>query len=357
MAIDRNILGVHCGWAGDGIDAAVIKVAGRGRRKQFKQLFARHVPFSTDLRVGIDEALAGNASPPRLAQLDAAVSAAFVEAAETAIRGADTRSEPIAAVGCSQQPIAADPGRVVIGDPAALGAGLGLPVIAGAVESAKYDAAFCSLRDMRLSRVLLHLGGIIELTVIPAASYPGDLMRSAVGPGMLVLDALARKHFKMECDADGAIAARGSVSPPLLNELESHPFFMLPLPRPACAASWLGPYLQRLVMQADSHRCGPEELVATFTELIARQIAVAVAQLTERPHETILVGGGAKNIHLVQRIRALLSPSSTYPAERYGFSVRGWGAACMAGMAADRLDAANTRLKCRPDSSAGLWLP
>jgi len=91
-------------------------------------------------------------------------------------------------------------------------------------------------------------------------------------------------------------------------------------------------------MMARKRRCGPTDLLATVTELTAQAVARAIAGLTERPHEVILSGGGGRNIHLAGRIRALLSPSSTYTFERYGPSLRGRQGVCMAVLAAARLD-------------------
>ena len=66
--------------------------------------------------------------------------------------------------------------------------------------------------------------------------------------------------------------------------------------------------------------------------------------LTERPHEIILSGGGAKNIFLASRIRSLLSPSSTINCEKFGYGVRGKNAVCMAVLAAARVD--NVAIYC-----------
>jgi anhydro-N-acetylmuramic acid kinase len=75
-----------------------------------------------------------------------------------------------------------------------------------------------------------------------------------------------------------------------------------------------------------------------MTELTAKLVAQAIAGFTEKPHEVVLTGGGAMNIHLAGRIRKLLSPSSTYTVEKYGFGIRAKQAACYAVLAAARMD-------------------
>ena len=124
----------------------------------------------------------------------------------------------------------------------------------------------------------------------------------------------------------------------MLNELLANPYFSRAHPKLTDRQQWGSVYVSRLKMIAERHRAREEDLVATATEFIARTIAMAVGTLTERPHEVILSGGGAKNIFLAARIRAMLSPSSTVNCEKFGFGVRGKSTVCMAVLAAARVD-------------------
>lgn len=138
---------------------------------------------------------------------------------------------------------------------------------------------------------------------------------------------------------DGSIASHATVSGALLNELLSGQYPQREKPKSAWAIQWGGEdYLWRVMNMGSKHGCGGADLLATVTEMTARLVAQAVGKLPERPHEVILSGGGALNIHLAGRIRKLLSPSSTYAVERYGLSLRAYRAACYAVLAAARLD-------------------
>ena len=111
-------------------------------------------------------------------------------------------------------------------------------------------------------------------------------------------------------------------------------------PIPLASPALWGPlFVDRLELVARHHRCSkPADLLATAAEFIARAIASAVAGLTERPHEVVLSGPGATNIHLASRIRTLLSPCSTYASDRYGIASQARTAVNCAVLAAARVD-------------------
>ena len=184
----------------------------------------------------------------------------------------------------------------------------------------------------------------------------------AGGPGTILIDALVRELYERDFDEDGALAARGEVNEPLLNELTGAEYFQREPPKRSCTKEWSAPAIQRVEMMAGKHRCRARDLIATVTELTARTVAGNALKMTERPHEVVLAGGGAKNIHLAGRIRKLLSPCSTYAAERYGLDTRSHGAVCAAVLAAARLD--GVRAHCHAATGAGepvvlggVWCP
>lgn len=360
MAKERLFIGLHCGWAGDGVDAALAVVTGRGERMKVRQLATLHEPFAPNLRRKLLAAACEGAPPERLAELDGQITSAFAASAEKLIAQSKTRHDGIVAVGFSQQPLAAGgSGAVALGCPAAVARAMRLPVAAGAATAGGGAGAALAwpnwlvFHDARLSRVVVRLGGLAEVTFVPAAAQPGDVIAFDAGPCGLILDALAESLLKQPADFDGSAAAAGKVSPSLLNELLAAPYFQFPPPKYSAASEWGSAYVQRLAMAADRHSCGGADVLATATELVARVIAAAVGRLTERPHEVILCGGGSRNIHLAGRIRALLSPSSTYAAERYGFDALALAAAGWAILAACRVDERRTGPMGAP---GGLWL-
>jgi anhydro-N-acetylmuramic acid kinase len=359
MANERIFVGLYSGWATDGVDAAMIAVSGRGQKMKVRQLHQSHLAYPQDLRRRImDLSAEDSIGLSKWVALNQEVSTVFAEAAEAVIKLLGRPSHEIHAVGASGQIVCRLPrdsndkngvcAIVELGLGSRIAARTGLPV---AWQFAQNDAAAGGLggpvqawadwilfHDKRLSRACVDLGGITSLTLVGGDSLPMDVVAMDVGPGTLLIDALTEEHYGRPFDADGAFASRGKPHPTLLNELLANPYFQHPPPKVTERGPWGGDYFSRFKLIAERHRCREEDLVATATEFIARSIANAVGTLTERPHEVILSGGGAKNIFLATRIRALLSPSSTINCEKFGYGVRGKGAVCMAVLAAARVD-------------------
>ena len=381
MASDRRTFaGLYCGAGADGVDAALVTVRGSGDRMQAAQKHFLHRPMPTGLAKRLRSTVSGWAAPAEgLAKLDRQVASTLAKACEALLRDAAVPSKHVEAAGLIG-PMAAyvpptpsdGPGSLVeLGSPASVARETGLAVAAGFAAS---DLAaggvggpvtawpdWLMFRDDRLSRVVVQLGAIASITFIGSAAASCEVVAYEVGPGTVLLDALARRLFDLPFDEDGALAARGKVHEPLLDELFAGSYFRCDPPKRTGACAWSGAALERLEMMAGKHRCGAKDLMTTVTELTARAVAVGVLGMTERPHEVALFGGGARNIHLAGRIRTLLSPCSTYAADHYGMDMQAHGAICAAVLAAARLD--GTRAHCHaatgaagPATLGGLWV-
>jgi len=354
---ERTFVGLYCGPSADGIDAAVVGVRGKGDRMRVEQRHVVHRALPADLRKQI-RATAGGWSAPvaDLARLDRKVGGVLADSCLVLLRGASVPRRHVEAVGVigpaaayvRPTPSAGIGSVVELGAPATVARAAGRPVVAGFAES---DLAaggvggpvtawpdWLLFRDERLSRVVVQLGALASMTFVGSAAAACEVVAYDVGPGTVLIDAFTRELYDKEFDEDGALAARGEVHDLLLNELSGGEYFQREPPKRSCGKEWSSPAVQRVEMMAGKHRCRARDLIATLTELTARTVAGNVLKMTERPHEVILVGGGAKNIHLAGRIRTLLSPCSTYAAERYGLDLRAHGAVCAAVLAAARLD-------------------
>lgn len=380
------LLGLACGEALDGLEAVLLDVRGRDEATTAEVRLARHDGLDEQTarcaRMLFSEAAHTHRASQwakLFCQADRGLVDAAVRCGRALLEQAGCPTDRLAGAGWTGLTLHIEPARadargavLSAGAPAAVAEGLGTPVVgdftAGDLARGGVGSplnAWCDwlrLRDERLSRVVVSLGGIARVTFLPADSEACDVLGFDVGPGTLVLDALARKHHHTACDTDGAIAATGRLVEPLLNELQAHPFFQQPAPRRARPGEWLEDYLWRLQELADRHGCDPPDLMATLTELTARTVASAVGSFTERPHEVILAGGGALNIQLAGRIRSLLSPSSTYAMDRYGLGVREHAAASAALQAAARLELSAAHCHratgaIRPGTLGAVYLP
>ena len=170
------------------------------------------------------------------------------------------------------------------------------------------------------TRVLLNLGGIANITVLPAndSSVNDTLVNNSpvigydTGPANLLLDAWTALHTDKDYDAGGAWAQSGQVVEPLLNQLIEHPFFARTYPkstgREDFNLAWLQSELQKFD-QASAHiRYSSADVQATLTELTAMSASMQINMFIDAQENSsvYVCGGGALNDYLMTRLQAHL---------------------------------------------------
>jgi anhydro-N-acetylmuramic acid kinase len=170
-------------------------------------------------------------------------------------------------------------------------------------------------RDARVGRIVQNIGGIANLTAIPAGAPAEDVIAFDTGPGNMVIDAVTRQLFGRPYDRDGRIAARGNVLERVVEELLRHDFFHAKPPKTAGREEFGREFVRLLLKQCGRSR--QENIVATATALTLRSIADAVRRFVvtrssfaagKAFREMILSGGGAKNATLVTMLSEALAP-------------------------------------------------
>jgi anhydro-N-acetylmuramic acid kinase len=376
MAVERLMIGLSVGRRAANVRAALVAASGRGEKMKFRVLNAGGAPVGAALR-GRLRACESSCAAAETAAADLELGALLAEAATRLMKKANLAPDLVAAVGVRgamlEGPLQADASRaaVEVGSPSLVARKTGVAVVGdffrGDVAAGglgrPLDAwpLWLLLRHKRLARVVVNLGAMAEVTFLGGGASATDVVAFDAGPGTILLDAVAESVLGRPMDADGASAAQGRSSGALLNELFAAEYFRRRPPKTTSPAEWGETYQYRLAATARKHRCEGVNLLATVTELTARGVAGAIAGLTERPHEVILAGGGARNIHLAARIRALLSPCSTVSMEKFGVGIEAVAPVCVAILAAARLE--ETPANCplatggRPAILGGVYLP
>jgi anhydro-N-acetylmuramic acid kinase len=172
-------------------------------------------------------------------------------------------------------------------------------------------------RDAKIGRIALNLGGIGNLSAIPAAASLNKIVAFDTGPGNMVIDALAEQLFGLPCDRDGLIAASGRVIEPALERFLNNGFFREPPPKSAGREQFGREFAREFL-----HACRPlpaakaagkgsspsqpavenRDVIATATALTARSVALAIKRFVLPKgdfNELIISGGGARNPTLV----------------------------------------------------------
>ncbi|MBT0585336.1 anhydro-N-acetylmuramic acid kinase [Alteromonas sp. SM 2104] len=166
---------------------------------------------------------------------------------------------------------------------------------------------FLLFSNAQKTRILLNIGGIANLTYLPAKGGFGDVVCGDVGPGNTLMDQYVQRCYPgNQFDRDAGFARRGQVNDRLLAALYQHPYFAKSLPKTT------GPELFNLDFVLDAQRrsqtesVSADDVIATLNQLTARAIVNAIEPLAVQDAELYISGGGLHNPLLMQTIRDAL---------------------------------------------------
>lgn len=325
----RRVIGLMSGTSADGVDAALVEV---GRLESGVRLIAfAGLPYPRELRKEILEVSeARSVNVERICRLHVILGEWFARSAFEVCRTAGVAMSGVDLIGSHGQTVHHLPdaysgfgvttrSSFQIADPSVIAERTGVTTVAdfrardmaaggqGAPLVPVVD--YLLFRSMSEGRVLLNIGGISNVTVLPAGCCADDVMAFDTGPGNMLMDALAGviTGGSLACDENGLYAASGNVSDSLLAELMRHPFLKEAPPK-STGREAFGATLIRDVL-AWRGRLSGEDLVATATAFTARSIADALTRfvLPVIPVARMAVsGGGARNPVLMEMLRGAL---------------------------------------------------
>lgn len=326
------VAGIMSGTSADGIDVALVRIAPRGKGLKLELMAHRAFPFALVLREAVLGAMnAQQTSTAELARLNWRLGMAYAEAVRATVEATGIQPDLI---GCHGQTVyhqaAAAPyaGRPVactwqMGEPALLAAELWVPVVSNFrpadMAAGGQGAPLVPLLDLVLfghrtrARVLQNIGGIGNLTVIPAGAGQEQVIAFDTGPGNMVIDALMRKLFGKKFDRDGRTAARGRVLESVIQAALREKFFRQKPPKSAGREQFGAHYAQDFLAACRKLSRRPDDAVATATALTAESILLAtrtwvLPRTGKAPVEFIVSGGGTRNVMLMAMLRERLEP-------------------------------------------------
>lgn len=171
------------------------------------------------------------------------------------------------------------------------------------------------------SLALLNVGGISNLTVLRA---DGSQLGFDCGPGNALMDGWCQRHRGHAYDDQGAWAASGTVSMPLLSQMLAEPYFTAPPPkstgRDLFHLQWLASRLaaHAATLPAGAPAPSPADVQATLAELTARTCADSLQRHAPGMARLVVCGGGALNTHLMRRLAALLPAAQVMASDAAG---------------------------------------
>jgi anhydro-N-acetylmuramic acid kinase len=342
-----TVAGVMSGTSADGIDVALVRIVqetrpGRenknaarvGHPSKPKLTLLAHEGFSypAPLRRAVLAAMnASSTSTAELARLNWRLGIAYADAVEATLKRHRVKLDLI---GCHGQTLyhQARAERYAghkfactwqAGEAQVIAARAGVPVVSnfrpadmladgqGAPLVPLLD--YVLFADAKRGRVLQNIGGIANLTAIPAGAGADAVIAFDTGPGNMVIDWLTQELFGKAFDRNGKLAARGTVLMPVLAAALRNAYFKLKPPRTAGREQFGRAYAAEFLEQCKRHSDKGEDAVATATALTAQTIAqsykqFALPKMKGRGVDFLVSGGGARNLTLMAMLKARLEP-------------------------------------------------
>lgn len=169
-------------------------------------------------------------------------------------------------------------------------------------------------------RALQNLGGIGNVTVLPANAALNQVFAFDTGPANMIIDALAKHFYQVQYDAEGALAASGTVDEALLSEWMAIPYVSAPPPKATGRELYGAQFVENALFSHPGIL--PADWLATATRYTAETIALNYRRYVfpKCPvKEVILSGGGAHNLTLRKEIARLLPECALRTQEDLGF--------------------------------------
>ncbi|MCC7145492.1 MAG: anhydro-N-acetylmuramic acid kinase [Phycisphaeraceae bacterium] len=314
----RRVVGCMTGTSLDGLDAALVEIRGRGLDMVVRFVDAESVPFGDGLRAGL-AGWAGGAAVSALqgARLARQLGELHAQAVESLCGRHALKPDLIAAHG---QTVWHGPGEAIsvqIFDPWPVVRRLRCPVVydlrqadlmaGGQGAPITPLADWVLLRAAKSHRLIVNLGGICNVTLLPAGGGPGQISGEDLGPCNLLIDGLVRARCPGQTmDEDGALAAKGNADGRVYDWMRGAEFFARQRPRTTGREDFSVGWVNELANKLGA-TLGVEDLLASAVEAVARMIADygrALEVKREFPLEMVLAGGGARNPVLAARIAA-----------------------------------------------------
>ncbi len=348
-AKERLVIGLISGTSADGVDATLVKIVGREPDRVETIAFTTK-PYPTEIRETVLR-VSHNGDVETLCWLNFVLGEIFAEAALEVIKVAGVSAKRVSLIGSHGQtvrhlppkpsssvprPSSRQVGTLQIASPAVIAFRTGIPVVSdfrtkdmaaggqGAPLVPLVD--WLLLRHSRKNRIALNIGGIANLTVLPAGARASDVVAFDSGPGNMLIDGAVR-HFsggQESFDRNGEWAKRGKVDKNLLRWLMRHPFLRQPPPKSTGREMFGESFLQRILERSKRLGLAPHDVVATLTAFTASSVADAIERFVlpkvGSVDELIVSGGGANNPVLMAMLKERMPQISVHRSDEFGIN-------------------------------------
>lgn len=345
----RRVVGLMSGTSVDGIDAALVELNGTGMDLKAKLIAFENVSYPEEIRSKIFELFEPrNSTVDKLGYMNFLLGELYAEAALAVIKKAGLRTADVDIIGSHGQTVYHSPQpedrhgydiryTVQIGEGAVIANRTGIVCVSdfrvADMAAGGQGAPLVPYTEFLLYRsgceniLLQNIGGIGNITVIPAGCTVNEVYAFDTGPGNMVIDGMVQRISggRRNMDEGGKTAGSGQVNQKLMEILKKDGYFRAQPPKTTGREYFGKEYVERIFEYMKSEGICDEDGVATATYLTAWSIADAYRRFIEpncRADRLIIGGGGSYNPVLLDFIRREMEVYGvkTLTQEEIGFS-------------------------------------
>jgi len=327
------VLGLMSGTSVDGIDVSLVRISGAPPNLQIKLLNHTSVAFPATVR---EEILRIAEQTPvtsgELSQLHFRLGHIYADAALAACKNFRISPNTVDLIGNHGQTIfhqgkavpylgAQTASTLQIGEASIVAARTGITTVSdfrpadlalgGNGAPLVPFADYALYRHPKLGRISLNIGGIANITVIPANAKTSQVFAFDTGPGNMLIDALVSHftHGRQRFDKNSVLAQQGHAIPALLDDLLRDPYLKLAPPKSTGREYYGAAYVKKLLALGKKHHAKPNDLIRAATLFAALSIVDALNRFVlpkDKIQQLIVSGGGAQNPLLLAQLSAAL---------------------------------------------------
>lgn len=370
-ATPRYFIGLMSGTSVDGVDAALIDCC----QNQIKLIDFIDHPLPDALKTDL---VALNQTPElslnTLCELEYQVAQQFIQATESLLEKTQLLPEEITAIGSHGQTIfhaPTIPMSLQIGHPAFIAKQTGIDTVAdfriddlavggqGAPLAPSFHQQLFTGSD---ATYVVNIGGIANVSYLNKQT--DELFGFDTGPGNALMDEVCQQSFGKAYDKNGELAASGEIHQTLLKQLLAHTYLSQSFPKSTGRETFNHDWLKQQ-LSLISNDISANDLLATLCEFTALSIQTGIQQLSDKlnaPKGDIwIVGGGAYNEFLIQRIQSALPDYQVQSSSKANINPNAIEAMMCGWLAQQRIDnlpvpLTNITGSTRNVTLGGLWL-
>jgi len=351
-----RVVGLMSGTSGDGVDAVLADIRGSGHDLKVKPLAFVSTAYPPILQQRVLAASA-RGTVSEICHLNVVLGEWFAKASLRVIKQAGFEPGKIDLIGSHGQTIHHLPNAVdepgigavrstlQIAEPAVIAERTGITTVAnfrprdmaagGQGAPLTPHVHYVLLRDKKRSRLVVNLGGIGNVTYLPAGKGLEAVLAFDTGPGNMVMDGLVQRltKGKESMDRNGRLAAKGKVAVGLLAKLLAHPYLKRNPPKSTGREEFGEVFVEQILAAQKAHRLKPEDLLATCSLLTAITLGSARRWLGGPVDEVIVGGGGIRNRALMSNLSSVFSPVPVRTFETAGWESKAFEAVAFAVLA------------------------